>query len=218
MIRIAICTDIRLYRDGLAAALNSFSQLEVVATAGEVGQLLDAVDTNAPDVVLMDASMAGSLAAIRTLGKRTPEIPVLSMGIVECERDVLASIEHGAAGYVTRDAAIDELVTSIESVVNGEAHCSPQIVATLLRRLAALASDSPNRAVERLTTREREIVRLIDRGLSNKEIAFQLSISVSTVKNHVHSILEKMSLRRRSEVSAHLRNANYEPVADSESP
>jgi DNA-binding NarL/FixJ family response regulator len=216
MIGVALAVGVRLYRDGLVAALAAFPELAVVAAVGETDALLESLGGCSADVVLLDASLAAGLSTIRELRRMSPPIPVLALGIVDRERDVLASVEAGAAGYVTRDATIDELVMSIESAVRGEARVTPQLVGTLLRRIAILAADSPGRAVERLTEREREIVRLIERGLSNKEIATQLSISVSTVKNHVHSILEKMSVRRRGEVAARLRASAYAPLLEGE--
>src|SRR5439155_827652 len=108
-----------------------------------------------------------------------------------------------------REASIDDLVTVIESVARGEAICSPRVAAGLLRRVAALAAghggDLPR---AQLTNREREIVRLIDNGLSNKEIARALGIEVATVKNHVHNILEKLQVHRRGEAAARVRGTS----------
>src|SRR5262249_34883111 len=111
----------------------------------------------------------------------------------------------GVTGYVTREASLDELVAVIQSVARGEMLCSPRIAGALVRRVASLAAASPVRPRVALTGRELEIVALIDGGLSNKTTPGRLLIAVATVKNHVHSILEKLQVRARGEAAAEVR-------------
>ena len=119
---------------------------------------------------------------------------------------MIACAEAGASGYVPRDGTVDDLETVVESVARGEIECSPRIAASLLRRVGALAAElrgpSPNSS---LTAREQEVAELLDQGLTNKEIAQQLSIAVPTVKNHVHRILDKLHVHRRTEAAARLK-------------
>jgi len=120
---------------------------------------------------------------------------------------VIACAEAGVSGYVTREASLDELTGVVESVARGESPCSPRISALLLRRVAETAGRrTETDAARRLTRREAEIVGLIDEGLSNKQIAGRLSIELATVKNHVHSILEKLQVERRAEAAARVRS------------
>src|SRR2546421_13075479 len=132
----------------------------------------------------------------------------LSVREGEDHGDVLASAEAGAIAYVPREASLEDLVAVIECAVRGEAVCSPRVAGALLRRIAVLATDGrSDRVPARLTKREREIMGLIDEGLSNKEIAKRLRIEVATVKNHVHNILEKLQVHRRGEAAARVRAA-----------
>ena len=115
------------------------------------------------------------------------------------ESEILAVAEAGIAGFVTSDASVAELVAAIESVARGEALCTPSVTAALMRRLASLArSWAEADPIEPLTAREREILELIDEGLSNKQIAQRLRIELPTVKNHVHRILGKLGVHRRA--------------------
>ena len=127
----------------------------------------------------------------------------------ESEQDVVACAEAGVAGYVTRDASIDDLVATIDSVVRGEALLSPTVGATLLRGVAAPAVGDRHDIGERLTAREWEVLDLVGEGLSNKQIAKRLEIETPTVKNHVHNILEKLDAHSRTEAAARARGVRY---------
>ena len=143
---------------------------------------------------------------MRELRAAHDALKVIVLAIDEQEDCVLPLVEAGAAGYVTHEASLAELFSVVRSAVRGEALCSPRIVASLARRLTQMADQRPVRAeLGELTVRERQIARLLDEGLSNKEIAIQLCIEVATVKNHVHNILEKLHVHRRGEAAARLR-------------
>ena len=210
MIRVAIVADIRLYREGLARVLERQPNISVVATAATGDGSLAPLAQLAPDLVLIDMAMADSLAAIQRVTVIAPGAKVVSLSVRDAEddRDVLASAEAGAIAYVAREASLEDLVAVIECAVRGEAVCSPRVAGALLRRIAALATDGrSDRVPAHLTKREREIMGLIDAGLSNKEIAKRLRIEVATVKNHVHNILEKLQVHRRGEAAARVRAA-----------
>ena len=214
VIRVAIVADIRLYREGLARILERQPNISVVATAATSDGSLAPLSQLAPDLILIDMAMPDSPAAIRRVAVAAPGAKVVSLSVREGEgegeddRDVLASAEAGAIAYVPREASLEDLVAVIECAVRGEAVCSPRVAGALLRRIAALATDGrSDRVPARLTKREREIMGLIDEGLSNKEIAKRLRIEVATVKNHVHNILEKLQVHRRGEAAARVRAA-----------
>jgi DNA-binding NarL/FixJ family response regulator len=144
--------------------------------------------------------------AVRTLVAATPEIKVVALGIPGVEPDVIAIAEAGASGYVARDGSMDDLVAVVESVARGECLLSPDIAAKLFRRVATLAREPRLEPMDgKLTARELDVLGLIDDGLSNKEIAKALSIELPTVKNHVHSVLEKLNVRRRTAAAARAR-------------
>jgi len=206
--RILVAASVRLYRDGLAAILDRHRTIELVGTAASRRDALELIEDLAPDVVVLDTSMPGSIETIRAIGAARPGTRVVAIAVPEREEEVLACAEAGVAGYVTRDASILELVDVVECAARDEAICSPRFTASLLRRVAALAAEqAPASGVRRLTSREREIVRLIDEGLSNKQIAGALHIELPTVKNHVHNILEKLQVQRRSEAAARVRES-----------
>jgi DNA-binding NarL/FixJ family response regulator len=152
------------------------------------------------------------VATARALARDTPHARVVALAVPESERHVIACAEAGIVGYVAREASFTDLVAAIEGAARGEAHCSPRVAGGLLRRLGALSLERDQHEVgdARLTARELEIVGLIDRGLSNKEIATALSIGVPTVKNHVHHVLEKLGAERRSQAAARVRAMQHE--------
>jgi len=206
VIRVVIVADTRLYREGLAQVLSRGPQISVIATATGGDESFSRLSELEPDVILIDMAITGGLRAVRGLVESAPAARVVALAVAEQDEDVLGCAEAGVSGYVPREASVDDLVRVIESVARGEAICSPRIAATLLRRVALLAAgQGATRPQTPLTGREREIVRLIDRGLSNKDIARELGIEVATVKNHVHNLLEKLRVHRRGEAAARMR-------------
>ena len=200
MTRILILSEVRLYRETVAAALTRQGALEVVGTAGYRLEAIQRIRCARPDVVLADMAGAMNLRAIRAIGDTYPRVRIVGLGVREIERDLIACSKAGIHGYVPPDATIDELVAITDGVARGDSFCCAETIA-LARRMAATAPDD----ADGLTIREREVVRLLERGLSNKEIACELRIAVPTVKNHVHHILEKLAVARRSQAVAHLR-------------
>ena len=208
MIRVVIAADIRLYREGLSEILGREKGIKVVGTAADWPQSLARVRDLMPDVVLVDMAMPESVLAVRSLAAAAPDVKVVALAVPESERDVIAYAEAGIAGYVTREASVEELAQAVDSAARGELILSPRMAATLLKHVATLATQRGSVVPEaRLTARELEIVELIDEGLSNKEIARRLSIGLPTVKNHVHHVLEKLQVSRRSEAAAHVRKS-----------
>ena len=214
MIRILILSDVRLYREGLAEILNGRAELHVVGAAESGAAAVTRAGELSPDVVLVDQAMPECLGVIRSLVALLPSVKLVALGVSETEREVIDCAEAGASGYIPREGSLDDLVASLESVGRGELLCSPRAAATLLRRVACRAVSSANPAsVGRLTTREAQIVRLVEQGLSNKEIASRLGIEVATVKNHVHNLLDKLQVHCRAEAAAHLRGHHTRAAA-----
>lgn len=207
MTRVLIASDIRLYREGLVEALDSTDGIEVVATATDGGETLREVSSVVLEVVLIHMAIPDSLATVRAIAQMHPEVNVVALGVPEIEGEVIACAEAGISGYVPRDGSLADLITVVKNAVQGELTCSPRIARDLLRHVALLAAERVEREQGpwRLTPREMEIAELVERGLSNKEIARELYIEISTVKNHVHSILERMNVQRRGEAAARLR-------------
>jgi two-component system, NarL family, nitrate/nitrite response regulator NarL len=205
MIRVVIISDIRLYQEGLALILAQHEGIAVTGAAACEDAILGPQPPGT-DVVLVDTGSSNGSATVRSLVSAFPEAKVVALAVPDSEQGVLAYAEAGAAGFVTRDSSIDELVATIRGVACGELVCSPRNAAILLRRVSALAAMEMPRYEGRLTVREREIAGLIDAGLSNKQIASRLHIELSTVKNHVHSILEKTGAEDRQAAARHMRS------------
>ena len=202
MIRVLILSDIRLYREGLAEMLGRRECLTVVGTNTTWQEAEPRLAELRPDVVLLDMATPDSRVTARAVGRIAPSVRVVAMGVREHAGDVVECAEAGIAGYVSRDGSLEDLIAAVESASRGEWRSSSEVMAQLLRRLAHLAAERADARPDAvLTGRERQIVSLIGRGLSNKEIAQTLGIEVPTVKNHVHNLLEKFHVHRRSEAA-----------------
>jgi two-component system, NarL family, nitrate/nitrite response regulator NarL len=205
--RVFVLARIRLYRDGIANALAEDERFSVLGSAsdGELG--LEEVVRLRPDVVLLDTTVPACRGLVAAICESSPDTRVVALGVADSADEVMPLAEAGIAGWVAHDASVDDLLTVTANAARDETVCSPQMTGTLLRRLATLAAErraAPPTA-ENLTAREREIVDLIDEGLSNKEIALRLSIELPTVKSHVHNILEKLQVTRRGQAAARAR-------------
>jgi DNA-binding NarL/FixJ family response regulator len=206
--RVLVLADVRLYREGLAGLLAGEPSLTVVAAEPVNESALERVRAERIDVVLLEAATACETRVIEELARLAPETKVVAYAVLDEDRQAVRCAEAGAAAFVTGEATAEQLVAAILGVARGEANCSPRMAALLIRRLRTLAQGMrPAEAYGELTSRERSIVALIDDGLSNKQIATRLGIEVCTVKNHVHHVLEKLGVTRRSQAAARLRHS-----------
>jgi two-component system nitrate/nitrite response regulator NarL len=202
-IRLLIVADVRLYREGLAASLMSREQFVVTGACASRMEALAQIERLDVDVVVVDMASRESLELIADLRRLRAAARILAFAVEEVSSEILDCAEAGAAGYVTVDASIDELVAGIECVFRGELVCPPHIAATLFGHVARRAERSLRGAERRtLTSRERQVLHLIQDGYSNKEIAGELNISEPTVKNHVHNLLDKLQVTSRSQAAA----------------
>ena len=211
--RIVIVSDVCLYREGLALALHARGDVQVVGMVDSREAAERALAAHPCDVVLLDACMPQALQTARALLSADASIKVVAVAVAEEAADVVACAQAGLDGYVPRDGSIDDVAAAIHGVILGELHCSPRMTATLFKRLAALGPVADESG--QLTARETEVLELIDRGLSNKEIARRLRIGTATVKNHVHNILDKLHVTRRAEAAAQLRARTATPATRS---
>ncbi len=203
-IRVVVAAQVRLFREGLAEVLGRVGPFDVVASAADEAGIVAMLEHHQPQILLVDTGLLADPRRVAALVRTAPRVKIVAVGAFEDEEEVVSYAEAGVAGYVTREQALDELAATLESVARGEMLCAPSIAATLLRRVAsAAAQDAGTDAGRhaRLTERELEIVDLLAEGLSNKQISGRLNIEVATVKNHVHSVLEKLQVPRRGDVA-----------------
>ncbi len=197
-IRVLIASHIRLYGEALKRVLEQSAEMDPVGMACSAAEAIDQAGTLAPDIVLLDMAMSEAFTAARQLGRSPANHRVVALGMPESETDVLHCVQLGIAGYVTRDASLADMLLAVEAAARGEVHCSPKIAGSLFRQIAALATQrAPSSSA--LTARESQILVLLQRGMSNKMISRHLGIELPTVKNHVHSILGKLGIHRRTE-------------------
>jgi DNA-binding NarL/FixJ family response regulator len=205
MSRVLLVADVSVHRDSLVEQLDREPGIQVVGATSDLAESVAEVWNLSPDLVLLDVAAEDRVPAIAALVAEIPDVRVVAFAVPETESDIIACAEAGVAACVTRESSFDELVATIERVGSGESLCSPQVAAILLRRVATLAAQRSGDPAATLTAREREILELIDEGLSNKQIAQRLCIELPTVKNHVHNLLEKLDVRSRHEAAALLR-------------
>ncbi len=197
-----IVSEVRFLRESLAEILTRAPGIRVCGQTTTLVDALAAAKALRPAIVLLDAAFPGSMDAVAQLSAVVPEASVIVLAIAETAENVLAWAEAGVAGYVPNTASVDDLVSLIGQISRGEQTCPSRIAGTLLRRIGASGRETRSGfLVEALTRRESEILRLICEGLSNKDIARRLSISLGTTKSHVHNLLGKLSVQRRTEAT-----------------
>ncbi len=199
MIRVALADDQELVRTGFRLILESEGDLTVVGEAADGEQALELVRRERPDVVLMDVRMPvldGIAATARIVAAGLPT-RVLVLTTFDLDEVVFDAIRAGAAGFLLKTGPADDLVRAVRVVASGESLLSPSVTRRLVEEFAQRPSGAPPTALNELTPRELDVLRLVARGLSNTEIAAELVVETSTVKSHVASMLAKLGLRDR---------------------
>jgi DNA-binding NarL/FixJ family response regulator len=204
VIRVLIADDQALFRRGLFVVLGTEDGVEVVAEAENGLEAIEKARELAPDVVLMDVRMpkANGIEAAAQIRADLPSTKILMLTVSDEEEDLYEAIKAGANGYLLKEISVEEVAESIRSVMQGQSLISPSMASKLLNEFNALvrrAEDRQQFPAPALTTREIEVLRLVAKGMSNREIAEELYISENTVKNHVRNILEKLHLHNRME-------------------
>lgn len=213
--KVLVVTEIRLYRDGVAEALLRLDDVELAATAATGPAAVLAARRTECDVVLVDMTLTDSTATIQALLAARRQLKVVALGVPEDGPEVVAVAEAGIAGYVSREATIQELGEALRGALRGEAALSGKVAAGLLRHIARQAQSRISVEVPlQLTPREREVLAFIETGLSNKEIARALDLQLSTVKNHVHNVLSKYGAAARGDVGAGRPRVQLQPAVD----
>ena len=200
-LRVFLVDDHDLFRTGVRVELGAY--VDVVGEASEVDAAVEMIGDRVPDVVLVDVHMpdGGGEAVIRRVLAAEPGVRFLALSVSDAPEDVLAVIRAGARGYVTKAISGPELVEAIERVADDDAVFSRRLAGFVLDAFAQGPVDAVDPELDQLTPRERDVLRLIARGYAYKEIARQLSISTKTVETHVSSVLRKLQLSNRYELT-----------------
>jgi DNA-binding NarL/FixJ family response regulator len=210
-VRVAILSVVRLYAEGLAEYLRSRGDLSVAGIAGNFDEIKRLLEATPVDLILCDTSEKDTAIEVRRIASCFNEVRIVAVALTETETEIISWAEAGISAYVPRQASLAQLYTAIIAAMRGEVRCSPRITGWLLRELRR--RPERNQLGEELTCREIQTLRLISQGLSNKEIARELGISVSTVKNHVHSVLEKLRVQSRSQAAAKVAKHDFHLAA-----
>ena len=203
-IRVMIVDDHEVVRVGLRSLLEMEPDIRVVAEASDGDQATAEARVAGPSVVLMDVRMGrtGGIEACRELKEALPDVSVLMLTSYGTSDEVLAALMAGASGFLLKNTGREELLRAVRTVAAGESLLDPAVTAGVTDRLVELAGQVDDPRIATLSEREREVLRLVARGQTNKEIAESLVISAATARNHVSHILEKLGMRSRTEAAA----------------
>lgn len=205
-IRVVLVDDHRLVRSGVRAELGS--DFEVVGEAGDVDAAVDVIEAQVPDVVLLDVHLPGGSGGggrevIERCASAGTRSKFLALSVSDAAEDVVGVIRAGARGYVTKTIAGAELTDAIERVSTGDAVFSPRLAGFVLDAFGSASGEvaSVEAELDRLTAREREVMRLIARGYTYREVASELVLSIKTIETHMSAVLRKLQLSSRHELT-----------------
>jgi DNA-binding NarL/FixJ family response regulator len=204
-VRVVLVDDHRMFRSGVRAELAAVDPaVEVVGEAEDAQQAVSVISATRPDVVLLDVHLpgGGGRAVLQELVTELPEVKFLALSVSDAPEDVIAVVRGGARGYVTKSITGPELAAAVRRVADGDAVFSPRLAGFVLDAFAgSIAVAQVDEDLDRLTEREREVLRLIARGYTYKEVGKALFISVKTVETHVSAVLRKLQLSNRHELT-----------------
>jgi two-component system invasion response regulator UvrY len=200
MVNVFIADDHALIREGLKKTLKGEPDLVVTGEASNAHELLQALRQQPVDVILLDISMPGEsgLDALKELKQQYPHLPVLILSVHPEHRFAVRALKAGAAGYVTKDTAVEELVQAIRKIVTGGKYVSVSLAEKLVEELESKGDKLPH---ENLSDREFQVMRMLAAGKTRNEIADELSISLSTVNTYRNRILEKMRMQNNADLT-----------------
>ena len=207
---VVLMTPVRLLGDGLAACFCPDSGISLRAVVRDMVELREGLQHVRPEILLIDVTQGVDLYDVRSIAVEYSEISIVALGLVEQRQQVIRCGRAGFTGYVSRDAGAAQLCAALHDVMAGRQACSAEISCSLMRALFQHDGSAESVPIEEsLTRRESEVLGLIGQGMSNKEIARELDLSVATVKHHVHGVLDKLKLQRRGQAMRRVRDAPW---------
>ncbi|MFP3643352.1 LuxR C-terminal-related transcriptional regulator [Paraburkholderia sp. SIMBA_054] len=216
---VVLLTPIRLLGDALYSCLQNLDEVTIVAQVGDMSALREALVASRTDIVLIDITQGMDLDEVRLIATEWPEVVLVALGLEEQRQEVIRCGRAGFSGYIPRHATIGALRQAMIDAVSGCLACPGEISAGLMKALFRMspATDGFDQNAA-LTAREGDVLRLIGKGFSNKEIARDLQLSVATVKHHVHGIFSKLNITRRADAMRRVRDAPWIASALARSP
>lgn len=217
MINVAIVSDIRLYREGVSRILNEVDYIKINGVSSNDKETVDLLTVNSVDLVLIDMRIPDSHSSVASIIENYPDTKIIVIAVPEDDDNYLFCVESGVTGYLSKESSIEELVNAVKTVGDGGTYCSSLITEYIVRcvrnkkcgtKIKDARVNDPGH-INNLTQREKQIVKYLAAGMSNKKIAKTLTIELSTVKNHVHNILIKMGVDSRTQVAYMLRDYVY---------
>jgi len=208
-INLIIIEDNRLLRDGITAMIKKQPDLKMMAAFGESETTLTKVSDLKPDVLLLDFSLPNqdSFELIKSLKKNCQETKVIIMDIVPLKSDIVTFIKVGVSGFLLKDASTNDFLNTIRLVADGEKVLPPNLTGSLFSQIIhhAVTTEKKSRLIEavRMTKRERQVIDWVAEGVTNKEIADKLHLSLYTVKSHIHNILQKLAMHSRVQIATY---------------
>lgn len=197
-----VVDDQELFRRGMTMLLGSEAGIEVVGEASNGVEGVELAKSAAPDVVLLDVRMPkqSGIEACVAIKETVPSAKIVMLTMSDEEADLYEAVKNGASGYLLKDSSIEEVAQGIRVVADGQSLISPSMAAKLIDEFKTMSKpDKVTGAALKLTERELDVLRLVAKGLSNRDVAQRLAISENTVKNHVRNMLEKLQLHSRME-------------------
>jgi two-component system NarL family response regulator len=205
-IKILLIEENRILREGIAALLKKQSDMRIIANVVNAENIMEQIDALKPDIVLLDLGFSGqsSLQLVKQIMAQFKEAKIIGMNLIEFQTDVLEFIQAGVSGFILKDADNIRFLKAIRKVNKGLKVLPPLLTGTLFSQINEIEKTGKKTILNhlvRMTTREKQVIKLISDGLTNKEIAQKLNVAVYTAKSHVHNILEKLSLSTRAQIA-----------------
>ena len=205
-IRLLVIEDNRLLRDGILSILKPHSDIVIIGASGDSKNTLIKIKQSKPNVVLLDLGLRSlnSLQVVRLVKKDFPQAKIIVMDLAPVQADILQYVKAGANGFILKDASLNDLLITIRTVSEGATVLPPMLVDSLFSQIVEFAvreGKTKLKQAVQMTKREREVIELLSEGMTNKEIAQRIHVSMYTIKSHIHNIMEKLALHTRLEIA-----------------
>ncbi len=201
-LRVVVVDDHPLFRDGVARSICESDSLDVIAEGCNAEDAFDLAKMHMPDIVCLDISMpGGGIEAARRIGSAFPTVKIVMLTVSEADEDVTAALDAGARGYILKGVSAAQLIDALLGVADERSYISPELAARLLTAKRSRYAEEKAHPTDTLTRREEQILELVAKGLSNKEVALKLDLKEKTVKHYMSNILQKLDVRNRVEAA-----------------